>query len=711
MHRGNLAVEQLKRLFHASGGNPLVVEQLCASGEPPAGIAESVSNRVRNLDTRARTALGAGAVLGLDFEVAAVARATHQQDSDVEGSLEAGVAARLIEWGAPGRCAFVHALVHEAVVRSVGQSETSRHADALAAVTDPADHELQARLATLGGRRGDAAEHHLALADQALARGALAGALGAAETARSLDPAPRLMGRSLEVELTARALSGDVDRALALGEELMRRVGPDEASTERRIRLALARAAADAGRWSDARAQLVDLPADPVVLALNAHIALGAGEPDRASDLARRTLEAAARATDHDQAPLAAARCEAYEVLGRVARMGDLEEAEQWFRRASATALDAGLLLWRARAHHELATLSQLRRLEVDELVAARRSAEEAAAPGLVTRVDFHLAAIHGVRFEADLAAEAAGRVLASSRRLAAVGQEAWGWILLGQAEVARGRFPEAERAGSRARALQPNDPEIEALDEGTCRGLADLLRGDRKSALSRWVRSIDLLRPLPRGPLSPWMLWPLVAAVWGGDTEQAMADTDHPALLVSPGIEGIRHLATAVTTARVGGSPDDALAIAARCFERAPAWSGYRHIAQRLVAEAALDDGWAGSYGEPQRWLTETEAWADEHQLPTLAAQCRALSRRAGGPVRRRGRGASEVPPDLARRGVTSREMDVLALLSTGRSNQAIAEELYIAVRTVKTHVESLLRKTGSTNRVELAARLPKAL
>ena len=358
----DLPVEQLDRLAHASGGNPLVVEQLCASGQAPAGLAESVSTRLRGLDDSANADLAAAAVLGLDFEIAAVARATSRQVSAVERSVEAGVAARLLSWGSPGHCGFVHALVHEVVVRSVGPSEVSRLAGLLAAVTDGTDHELQARLATLAGRPADAAVHHLALADHALAKGALAGALGAAETARSLDHSPRLVRRSLEIELTARALAGDVDRALALGEDLMRQVGPDEGSTERRIRLALARAAADAGRWSDGRAQLAGLPADPVVLALEAHIALGAGELERASDKARRALEAAARSTDDDQASLAA-RCEAYEVLGRMARMSDLEEAEQWFRRASATALDAGLLLWRARAHHELATLSQLRRL------------------------------------------------------------------------------------------------------------------------------------------------------------------------------------------------------------------------------------------------------------------------------------------------------------------------------------------------------------
>jgi DNA-binding NarL/FixJ family response regulator len=73
--------------------------------------------------------------------------------------------------------------------------------------------------------------------------------------------------------------------------------------------------------------------------------------------------------------------------------------------------------------------------------------------------------------------------------------------------------------------------------------------------------------------------------------------------------------------------------------------------------------------------------------------------------PQRRRGRGDTTVPPVLRRLGVTSREADVLRLVALGLSNQDIAGRLYLAPRTVKTHIEHLLAKTSLTSRVQLAA------
>ena len=53
---------------------------------------------------------------------------------------------------------------------------------------------------------------------------------------------------------------------------------------------------------------------------------------------------------------------------------------------------------------------------------------------------------------------------------------------------------------------------------------------------------------------------------------------------------------------------------------------------------------------------------------------------------------------------GLTRRELEVLALIVEGKTDNEIAEILYISPRTVSTHVGNMLAKTGSTNRVELS-------
>ena len=60
----------------------------------------------------------------------------------------------------------------------------------------------------------------------------------------------------------------------------------------------------------------------------------------------------------------------------------------------------------------------------------------------------------------------------------------------------------------------------------------------------------------------------------------------------------------------------------------------------------------------------------------------------------------------DAASEKFTDRELEVLRLVVAGETDAAIAEKLYMSVRTVKQHIQSMRDKTGFRNRTELAVR-----
>ena len=62
----------------------------------------------------------------------------------------------------------------------------------------------------------------------------------------------------------------------------------------------------------------------------------------------------------------------------------------------------------------------------------------------------------------------------------------------------------------------------------------------------------------------------------------------------------------------------------------------------------------------------------------------------------------AAIAPPELAQ--LTPREREVLTLIATGYNNREIAAELYIAERTVKNHVNSILRTLDLRDRTQAA-------
>ncbi len=61
----------------------------------------------------------------------------------------------------------------------------------------------------------------------------------------------------------------------------------------------------------------------------------------------------------------------------------------------------------------------------------------------------------------------------------------------------------------------------------------------------------------------------------------------------------------------------------------------------------------------------------------------------------------AAGVPAELS--GLTEREVEVLLLVARGRSNQELAEQLFISPHTAKTHVNRIMSKVGAHDRAQL--------
>jgi DNA-binding CsgD family transcriptional regulator len=84
-----------------------------------------------------------------------------------------------------------------------------------------------------------------------------------------------------------------------------------------------------------------------------------------------------------------------------------------------------------------------------------------------------------------------------------------------------------------------------------------------------------------------------------------------------------------------------------------------------------------------------------------TCSARAAALAERCGGLATPALRQAAEPLP------FTEREREIVMLIGQGLSNRAIAQRLYLSVRTVESHVHRAMAKTGTSSREELAALL----
>ncbi len=228
-------------------------------------------------------------------------------------------------------------------------------------------------------------------------------------------------------------------------------------------------------------------------------------------------------------------------------------------------------------------------------------------------------------------------------------------------------------------------------------------MRGDIALRAGRWAeaihwleRSAELARAMPGVvPMDSicWLPWVLAAAGRTDDAALALAQARATPDLARFHTRPVIVAAAAALLAGDADGIDAAIATAAgpMAFD----------IAAMRVISALVIGGPARA-----RWLRQALDIFEAGGASLEADRVRQSLRDAGGAVPRRRRVTAALAPELARAGVTAREVEVLRLIGEGLPNAEIAQRLYISVRTVEAHVSSLLTKLDARNRGELTLR-----
>jgi DNA-binding CsgD family transcriptional regulator len=702
-------------------GVPFLVEEIVSAPYTAPSLSPSyqtlVDARLAHLDPTMRRVVEAAAVVGRIFDWRLVGAALALDEQTVLHSLRAADQSQLIG-EAPDRhiggFAFRHALAREAVLSQLARPERSVLALAIAEAIEDRHPGLPGALceqaATLrdeGGDRLGAVRLLHESATRALGRGALASAEAALLRARELaadDPMAwagpdELLARVYQRAGQTEPMLELVERVVSMYEHYQSLGGIlDRPTRVAQLHLLVARSALPrdpglaAGRLALARDQLAggepeDIEADIVGIRLDL---LGAGgDPG----LSSRADDANHRAVLQGRTDLA---LEAL-ALGAeaAARGGAWLEARRRLEDVVRASRVAHHVLEGINALLALGHLDRCENGSVERVYEARALAIGAGALDALVRCDLELAKAYLDAGRLDQATTPLHRAVEVASRVA---QRHLPELLVAQAAVTVMQESAAEARRLVAQAVEAtavgDRARIRALAHGEVFASAALVRGDLNGANREYEAAIQLTAGH------------VFAAEWDErpDRWEAMrgllaAATQAHHRGEDPLVIAVASYSAAIRYGRDGDVAAAAAAIADGDAAAPPGWR--REVARLIVAQAALKDDWSVS----SALATEAAAYFEAVGLRRAAGWAHAVMRKSGIPVHRRGRGAAEVPADMSRLGVSSREMDVLLLVGDGLSNQAIGERLFLSPRTVESHVASLLRKTGRGSRSELVA------
>ena len=644
----------------------------------PRSVRGTVEARLEPLLGPQRDVLVAGAVLG-QFDAAGVLAAVARCDQEtVHDALSRGVDVGLLATRA-GLIGFRHDLIREAVLdAAVPHLVIQMHRRAAAALpVDAAGARRAAHLAAAGDD-DEAAEAFAAAALTELRAHALLGAERLARQAVGLARVSATRARGADALAAVLAARGRWAEALAVDELTAAESGERAERLHRMLTAAL-----EAGYADRARAMLARSGDDlPLTRVLAGRVALVGGDATTALAEADAVL---AGTPDVDP------RLTALDIRARALDfLGDRTAAAQAWAAQAKQAAAAGRTQAELRAVFQLGKQDFFEGHGLDRLQEAAELARRAGALLELAWAEETLATALLLQGAPAAALEVLEAAIPRAREL---GLDQLGFLLAARAGALSFTRESVEVLLTEAEAVAPA-PELLMLTAAIRADIA-MHHGRYTEAVTHHETVSELMAGLagvaPMDGLC-FLVWTLAAL---GRTEAAAA-----ALLRAEAIPDLarwhpRPVIVAAGRALLAGDPAGVdTAIAAACGPMPFAVALMRDIgAQVLDGEHRI------------RWLREALDIYETAGATAHRDRIRGLLRDAGGPVPRRRTRPAAVPDQLARQGVTAREAEVLRLVGEGKSNADIAAALFLSVRTVETHVSSLLAKLHVRSRGQLIA------
>jgi DNA-binding CsgD family transcriptional regulator len=656
------------RLHEVTGGNPFFVTEVLAAGgsDVPATVRDAVVARVARLSPPARHALDAVALAGARAELSLLEEVLGDGFDALDESLEHGVL-RVDE----GDVRFRHELARLAVADQVPPARRLTLHRRLLAVLRSWPAADPARLAHHAEAAGDSAGV-LAHAPEAATRAAALGAHRQAvqqyrRALRHADPLPaaeraELLGRlGYECYLTDLIEDALAARGAAL------RIWEQLGDTER---------AGDTHRWLSRLhwfAGRNDLAEEHGQLAVDAL----AGTDSVSLAMAYSSMSQL-RMLDSDLVGCREWVTQSLQLLDRLPDTADAEEVRVHALNNIGTAETiSGDLAEGIRLLTE--SLSRARAADMEEH-AARAYCNLAAS------------AVAQYRSAEAVAALADGLRYCQERDL-----DSWTLYLNGWETVLQLHLGQLEPAAAGVETLLRR-PGIAPVSLIVPLIVLALVRA--RTGSGDWQEPFGRGAAMAEATSEPQRLGPVAAArceiAWiAGDDVRVRTEADRGAWALARDDCPWRRGAVATWLAgadQAGLAPPYALEVAGRWTEAAAAWERLGSPYERALALARSGERAA---------LTEAVQVFDGLGAAAAAARVRGLLRARGWSAPRGQRSSTASHPS----GLTVREAEVLALVSEGLTDSAIAARLVLSRRTVEHHVASILAKLGVASRQEAAA------